>query len=274
MGTFRLLFFTLLLVASEHAMAQRSQELTLSGGGTSALTDIGPANPLLPKGSEWTVDYRFQAHPHYAFHLGYSEGTIRANDAQSTWPERVQRNISIQTPFQSVQARVEVDFFSQRIPSYSFQQTPYLFAGMGLLQFNPQGYDQNTWVDLQPLGTEGQGTSFNPEARYSRRARTLPFGLGWRAQLSALWVIHAEATWTLTSTDYLDDTHGVYADPTVVQESYGDAAVFFADPSGRNLPIGMARGNAQTNDAYFQLQAGIGLHLEAFMEQCSSFLHR
>ena len=51
MGTFRLLFFTLLLVASEHAMAQRSQELTLSGGGTSALTDIGPANPLLPKGS-------------------------------------------------------------------------------------------------------------------------------------------------------------------------------------------------------------------------------
>ena len=83
-----------------------------------------------------------------------------------------------------------------------------------------------------------------------------------------------EATWTQTTTDYLDDVHGTYADATVIQESYGDAAAYFADPSGLNLPVGMARGNAQTTDSYFVLRLGMGLHLEAFMEKCASFLYR
>lgn len=274
MGTLRLLTFLTLVTVSAGAWAQRSQELTLSWGGTRLMGDVGPAGLTLPQGGSWDLDYRIQSHPHYAFHLGYSEGGLEANDAQSAWPERQQRNFHVQTPFRSVQARMEVDFFPQRIPSFNFQHSPYLFAGMGLMTFEPRGYYQGEWIPLQPLGTEGQGTSVNPEARYSTRARTVPFGLGWRVQVNSLWVVNLEATWTQTTSDYLDDVHGTYSDISVIQENYGEAAAYFADPSGLNLPLGMARGNAQTRDAYFILRLGMGIHLEAFMEKCSSFLHR
>ena len=274
MGNIRQLLFFAFAWASLGAWAQRSQELTVSWGGTHLMSDVGPAGPFLPQGGSWDVDYRLQAHPHYAFHLGYSEGVLEANDALSTWAERQQRQFHVQTPFRSLQARMEVDFFPQNIPSFRFQHSPYIFAGLGLLSFEPRGYYQGEWIPLQPLGTEGQGTSVNPEARYATRARTLPFGLGWRAQLNAFWVVNMEATWTQTTTDYLDDVHGTYADATVIQESYGDAAAYFADPSGLNLPVGMARGNAQTTDSYFVLRLGMGLHMEAFMEKCASFLYR
>lgn len=274
MGILRLLLFIFFVSLCSEAWAQRSQELTLSWGATHMMADVGPAGINMPQSGSWDLDYRIQAHPHYAFHLGYSEGSLEANDAQSTWIERQQRNFHVQTPFRSLQARMEVDFFPQRIPSFSFQHSPYLFAGMGLMTFEPRGYYQGEWIALQPLGTEGQGTSVNPEARYATRARTLPFGLGWRAQVNAMWVVTMEATWTQTTSDYLDDVHGRYADVSVIQENYGDAAAYFADPSGLNLPAGMARGDAQTRDAYFILRVGMGLHLEAFMEKCSSFLHR
>jgi hypothetical protein len=267
-----ILAFALLLPVA--AMGQRSQELTFGWGGTVLLSDIGAAGASLPQRSNWDIDYRIQAHPHYAFHLSYGEGELYASDAQSAWKERQQRNITVQTPYRTLSARIEVDYFEQRIPSFDFQHSPYLFAGWGLMAFEPQGYYQGDWINLQPLGTEGQGSSASPEGLYGTRARILPFGLGWRAQLNALWVVKTEATWVLTTTDYLDDTHGVYADPARIQESHGDAAVIFADPSGLRLPVGMARGNAQTQDAYFTLNVGLGIHLEAFMEKCSSFLHR
>lgn len=253
---------------------QKSQEFTFGWGGTAMLSDIGPAGLSVPQRSNWDLDYRIQSDPHYAFHIGYGKGELYSSDAMSPWEERKQRNISIQTPYRSFQARVEVDYFSQRIPSFQFQHSPYLFAGWGIMAFEPQGMYQGEWINLQPLGTEGQGTVDSKEGLYGTRARILPFGLGWRAQLNALWVLKTEATWVLTTTDYLDDTHGVYADTEQIRELHGDVAVYFSDPSGLSLPIGTPRGNAQTNDAYFTFNIGLGFHLEAFMEKCASFLHQ
>ena len=108
--TFRyILSFVLLLPVA--AWGQRSQELTFGWGGTVLLSDVGVAGVSLPQRSNWDIDYRIQAHPHYAFHLGYGEGSLYASDALSPWAERQQRNITVQTPYRSFQARIEVDYF-------------------------------------------------------------------------------------------------------------------------------------------------------------------
>ena len=47
-------------------------------------------------------------------------------------------------------------------PLYTW--TPYVYSGISIFHFNPQAENKNgEWVNLQELGTEGQGTTFFPE---------------------------------------------------------------------------------------------------------------
>ena len=51
---------------------------------------------------------------------------------------------------------------------------------VSIYNFNPQAENRNgQWVDLQPLGTEGQGTTAYPERKkYARTQIAIPFGGG------------------------------------------------------------------------------------------------
>ena len=40
-----------------------------------------------------------------------------------------------------------------------------------------------------------------------------------------------EAMWTLTSTDYLDDTHNLYVDAGLLEIEKGEIASYFSNPS-------------------------------------------
>ncbi len=44
-------------------------------------------------------------------------------------------------------------------PRTAHNWTPFVFAGLAYFHTNPQNQLDDTWYDLQPLGTEGQGTS-------------------------------------------------------------------------------------------------------------------
>jgi hypothetical protein len=56
-------------------------------------------------------------------------------------------------------ALLEVNFFKYRgLAKDSRSWTPFVFAGLGYFHTNPQNLLNDTWYDLQPLGTEGQGT--------------------------------------------------------------------------------------------------------------------
>ena len=71
--------------------------------------------------------------------------------------------------------------------------SPYIFTGLAMYNFNPQarqfdtenpfdndGKDSNNpWLDLQPLGTEGQQSSHYPEkAPYQLVQFAIPIGIG------------------------------------------------------------------------------------------------
>jgi len=265
--TILILFLPLLL------KGQISQEISIGYELNQLMGDVGVNKLQLLDGSG-SLNYRMQKHPHYAFHLGFSQGILNGNDSLSSLSERMERNIKVQTPYKAFNARIEIDYFSQLIPSYDFQQTPYIFGGIGLMSFHPMGNYQGEWLELQPLGTEGQGTVLNSEPLYSTRAWTLPFGIGWRGQLNSLWVLSIEAIWNLTSTDYLDDTHHLYVDTGLLEIEKGEIASYFSNPSNTLYETGTPRGNPQNNDSYFALNFKFGIHIEALMEQCAKFLHR
>jgi hypothetical protein len=122
---------------------------------------------------------------------------------------------------------------------------PYLFLGIGLVYYNPQGELNGSWYNLRPLQTEGK--------RYSPIAPMVPYGGGVRINLDANWNIMAEAGYRWTFTDYLDDVSGAgYQDPNS-----------FSDPIARDLAYkgtrsGLrTRGNPNSKDGYFIFTARV-----------------
>lgn len=150
----------------------------------------------------------------------------------------------------------------------------YLFAGVGLLKFNPQGYLDGTWYDLKPFGTEGQNFKDGP-APYSLFTVVVPMGLGYRWQVgNPNLMVGIEIGHRITFSDYIDDVSTVYYDNAALADQPGFTvednflAAYFADPSlgyyinaeGQQEPLnstytGAQRGDETDNDSYLFAQA-------------------
>jgi len=90
-------------------------------------------------------------------------------------------------------------------------QTFYIFAGIGLTFYNPQGEYNEEWVDLRPLGTEGQQTDLSEVSCFTETTTiTLPMGMGYRRSLARDWSMTTEVGWRQYGSDYMDDTSGDY----------------------------------------------------------------
>ncbi len=109
---------------------------------------------------------------------------------------------------------------------------PYIFGGIGIVNFNPKSTLGGTTYELQPLGTEGQGTTtYNNKKKYDLTVYSIPIGAGFRQKISDAFFIGVEAGVRFTGTNYLDDVGGKFAGTGIVGASYGAAAEVFADRS-------------------------------------------
>ena len=154
----------------------------------------------------------------------------------------------------------------------------YAFAGIGLLKFNPQGYQDGNWYNLKPLGTEGQ--NLGGAESYSLYTIVIPMGLGCRWQLKSQNVmVGFEIGHRLTFSDYIDDVSTVYYDNAKLADQPGFTteenllAAYFADPSlgyyvedGNTFPLnstgtGTQRGDSEDNDAYLFAQVTMSYKL-------------
>jgi Domain of unknown function (DUF6089) len=109
---------------------------------------------------------------------------------------------------------------------------PYLFGGVAVTAHNPKAKtpelsEKQTWVALQPLGTEGQGQP-GYDSPYSLVTMAVPVGFGLRLKLNDRWNIGAELGFRFTLSDYLDDVSTNYADPALLRS---ELAQFMANRS-------------------------------------------
>ncbi len=102
---------------------------------------------------------------------------------------------------------------------------PYIFGGIGIFHFNPKTEFQGNIFELQPLGTEGQGTTqYNNLKKYDLTTICIPMGIGLKKRVSQNFVVGVEAGVRFTFTKYLDDIGGKYANANVVARAYGPTA--------------------------------------------------
>ncbi len=152
--------------------------------------------------------------------------------------------------------------------------SPYLHIGVGVFAFNPQALYKGSWIDLQPLSTEGQGL-VDGRATYDLVQLNVPMGFGVKWTYNDTWAISLEAGYRLTFTDYIDDVSKDYVDPSVfTQNMDGKTAALAAALARRSSEIdsgnvldyvtkpGEQRGNPEKNDAYYTISLRFGYYLD------------
>ena len=254
------------------AKAQFS-ELGIFAGGTNFLGDVGNQQIHLPQGWVAGINYRYQFNPHYGIRFMGNLGELANDDANSNWVAKQERNQRFRSSIWEVGVLVEINFLEYITGSRKMNHSPYIFGGLAIFGFNPQAqYLDGKWYDLQPLGTEGQGTAQNPTGKYGLAGISLPFGIGYRWSLGNNFSFALETGLRTTSTDYLDDTSGEYANTTQLAIDRGEVAAWFADRSLSDTDkTGYNRGNDANKDWYVFTGFHIYIALTPKNERCSRF---
>jgi opacity protein-like surface antigen len=185
---------------------------------------------------------------------------------------RYNRNLSFRSNI------TEIAFVAEMYPLFAFidwstkefdppRFSPYVLAGVGFFNFNPQAYLNNRWVDLRPLSTEGQGFPEYPSRQqYKKNAISIPLGAGIKYELSSNFNLRAEFIFRPTNTDYLDDVSKTYIDEQAFYNNLSGANLINAlalhdRQRGEYLPQsdpGKKRGNTKDKDQYFSFNIKAG----------------
>ena len=145
--------------------------------------------------------------------------------------------------------------------------SPYVLAGVGFFNFNPQANLNNRWIDLRPLSTEGQGFPEYPGRElYKLNSISFPIGAGIKYELSSNINLRAEFMYRSTNTDYLDDVSTTYIDEQAFYNNLTGANLINAlalhdRQRGEYLPQsdpGKKRGNTKDEDQYFSFNIKAG----------------
>lgn len=248
-------FLGLLCFLSSICSSAQEHEFGIWGGTMHSFGDINNSlNSLKYVEPAFGGFYRYNFNPRIAWYTGISAGTTFGEDATSTDLMQQARNLNYRTSVTEIATRIDFNFFplDRNKPEKWF--TPYVFIGINAFYFNPQALYNGSYVNLQPLGTEGQILTNNA---YHRFQLGLPIGGGLKIALNKNFTAGIEVNWHKLFTDYFDDVSGVYIDADLlgtVQD--GDLAVLLADRSteipnaGAYGESGKQRGDSKTNDAY------------------------
>ena len=199
------------------------------------------------------VQFRKNFNPHWSANINLNYGKISAADSTSDDPFQLTRNLSFKSRILELGGRFEFNFFPYQFAGGDWPFTPFLFIGVAGYRFNPLAELGDEDIELQPLGTEGQGTAAFPERKkYKRTQIAIPYGGGFKFSLTRRIGINLEVGVRKTYTDYLDDVSTTYVDKAVLLEN-GITAVILSDRTpgdlNDNFP-GKQRGNSQDTDKY------------------------
>ena len=256
-------------MTSAPAMAQVS-ELGITGGVMYYIGDINPTRHY-PRYTHLAggLMFRYNIDQRFAFRVQALYGNLEAYDSNSSDTLQQIRNLGFRTSMFEVSGLLEINFFKYRgLTKDSKLWTPFVFGGLAYFHVNPQNQLGDTWYDLQPLGTEGQGTA-NGGAPYALDHFSIPFGVGMKIAITQKLDLQLEWGMRRSNTDYVDDVSGRYVDNATLAFETGPLTAQLADPSiyrTTGINTGRARGDIQTNDWYQYTGLTLSFRLNQFTE--------
>ncbi len=223
----------------------------------SASTNAGSKGYYFGYGNRWGTLF-----------LNYTTTEVSAFDMEGVDQGRRKRNLNFRSPILEYGITAEINLWGLVRNEYT-RFRPVFITGANLFYFTPQAFYNNEWVDLQPLGTEGQGSSAYPNRKkYNLTQVSIPIGAGIKYDFTDhIWLgIGVKARWTFT--DYLDDVSTTYVDAEVLSAQNGPLAAELAfrsdeiDPNVGYPAAGTNRGNPKENDWYMTTYISLGMRFK------------
>lgn len=210
----------------------------------------------------FAVSYTHRFGPRYSVMAQFMYATIKGSDSESSSAGdlssgiyRYKRNLSFSNAIKELSVVAIFDLFeNQQTYMSRAKWTPYAYLGIALFMHNPQSIapatdlqgnvlaEAGSYVDLQPLGTEGQhstlaATDANSGIQaYSLMQVAIPFGLGARFRLTDVLDLSADIGFRYTFTDYLDDVSANYVDLTKLGSPLAQAMSYRTNELYNNNP--------------------------------------
>lgn len=155
---------------------------------------------------------------------------IAADDANNK--TSTERNLSFESEIIELAALFSYEYDGFAGSDYRFK--PFVYTGIGVYKHNPKAEVNGQLVELQPLGTEGQGIP-GYIAPYSLTNFMIPFGGGAKYKVTDNILIELNLDAKKVFTDYLDDVGGKEYVPESILIQNGQTAVdaaYKADEAG------------------------------------------
>ena len=241
----------IILMTSVFGVCQaQKNELGIFIGSSGYYGDIGHdkfGEVLLYQSPAIGFFHKINFHDYLSYRSSCKIGTIKAEDSLSNEESRRTRNLKFQSQIIDLSFGFEFNFYKFFIKKRHTVFSPYIYGGISFFTFNPQAKNnRGEWVNLQSIGTEGQGTLASKNEKYPLNNWAIPFGLGYKVNYGQKIAFSIEWTWHPTKTDYLDDVSGYYADEDYLSQE----AAEMANPGNIEIVSGKSRGNPNNNDWY------------------------
>ncbi|MFT5765866.1 MAG: hypothetical protein ACI8X3_003304 [Saprospiraceae bacterium] len=258
----KLVLFIAIAVLPFGLFAQ-SYEAGLMFGASAYQGDISPETVNLSTGKAHPslgLFFRYNVNKYLTAKANFSYGRVSGNDAAAGDEGRKARNLSFQTNIYEFGITGELNLFGFEPGGLQNRYSPYLFGGIAVFHFNPETNYDGELVELQPLGTEGQGME-GFDQPYKLTQIAIPMGVGMKFAVSERLNIGAEIGFRKTFTDYLDDVSGTYVAYSELLRENGELAAALGDrrgeliTDGNDIPVVIetgtqTRGNPGEKDWY------------------------
>jgi len=261
--------FLLLIGLLSFGIASFAQRFEVGAhvGGSSYLGDLNQYNPVKISGIEAGAFVKLNFNPHWALGLHYNYGRVKANDASSNNEQFRERNLSFFTPLHEIGLITDFNLFDMFAYNGRRRFTPFIFAGVGTVLFEPKTKYEGETYKLRLYNTEGQSKN------YKGYAITFPYGVGTKYKLNESWTFFSQIGFRTALTDYIDDVSGLYPDPTVWTRNQGLSKAL-SDRSGEKTGVyigepGTQRGDFRKRDTY--MFVGIGISYTFVSQKCFTF---
>lgn len=252
-----LLILSVLLLCSEIILGQgfynknRNRNLIVSAG-TGTTHYYGD---LAKSGDHSNIKPNLAIGARYNFYRWFSAGAeltwfMLAGD-DKTDPGKEIRNLSFQSHNFELSTVIHVSVFEEdrRFYMRTFAN-PYVYGGIGFVNFNPTAKLEGEKYNLRKLNTSGED--------YSGMTISFPVGAGIKFRVNPFFNVVLDGGYRFLLTDHLDDvSSGIYPDPASFTN---ETARLLSDRTWETLPEGTPtwaeqgktfRGDPNNKDGYF-----------------------
>ncbi len=226
-------------------------EMGFMGGASYYIGDLNPTKHFIYSKPAFGAIVRYNLSTRASLRFTGTYGSVYAQDAKSDDLFQVNRNLDFTSKIYELAVGFEVDLLKYRINDMKYPISPYFFYEIAYFRMNPMTSYNGNEVELQSLGTEGQGTALSSKRPYKVNQISIPLGIGLKFNLRKRLAMSIEYGIRKTFTDYLDDVSGNYVDPDLLRAENGPIASELSNRTldGGNL-TGFNRGNSATKDWY------------------------